>query len=140
MSELLEGVALNRAIAERLGYKLYKGNGRYGRYVVMTPPKHEYTPDTWAKFWDSVEAYQTPEEAYTSRWLPDWANDDGAALRLCLDIALKNNWQVEVCPYSNGSFVASFSQAFNDRYVQHTVSNTSPAHALCLLALDALKV
>jgi len=91
MTDQLSGCELNRAIADRLGYKLYEGNGRYGRFVVMKPPAHEYTAEQWAKFWDMTEAYATPDDAYSSRWLPDWANDAGAALELCLSLLDKLN-------------------------------------------------
>lgn len=124
MSSELHGMALNRALAERLGATI----------------EYSEISQTWRAEWQGKIGHGISDwAAMTAAGIPDWANDAGAALRLCLDIAIKHNWQVEVCPYSNGSYVASFTQAFDDRYVQHTVSNTAPAQAMSLLALAALE-
>lgn len=139
MNEQLEGSELNRAIADKLGYKLYEGNGRYGRFVVMQPPEHEYTADEWAKFWDMVEAYATPEEAYSSRWLPDWANDAGAALELCSEISVKK-WAIQFAKELPKTYTAQFMFFhWENGYTTHYLGEgNTPALALARLALMEL--
>ena len=132
MSSELSGMALNRALAKAQGYHLTETEPL--TYVLSKDGKAIRTfegPVSKYVAWDRVFA--------PPHGLPDWAHDEGAALRLCLEIALKHNWQVEVCPYTDGSYVASFTQAFDDRYVQHVVSSAGPAQAMSLLALAALE-
>lgn len=132
MSGELHGAALNRALAKAQGYHLTETAPL--TYVLSKDSKPLRT------FTGPVSKYAAWDRVFTPpHGLPDWAHDIGAALVLCLEIALKHNWQVEVCPYVNGSYVASFTQAFDDRYVQHAVSNVAPAQAMSLLALDALE-
>lgn len=138
---------LRRWLAEALDYRIYEGEGYYGRFVCMIPPSHDYTPEEWAKFWRMTRAYPTAEKAWTGEDVPDWPNDIGAALALCLEIAdSHDDWQIRMTTtiHANGHKIvlADFYEWEGDlggHYVDAIVaSGETPALALSRLAALAL--
>jgi len=71
----MDNAALRVLVAEMLDYRIYEGNGRYGRYVFCGPWLAEYTERQLERFWDMARSYTTPEAAKTSQDVPDWPED-----------------------------------------------------------------
>lgn len=89
---------LRALVAQMLDYRLYEGNGRYGRYVFCGPWLASYSEEQLTRFWNGVRAYATPEEARTSQDVPDWPEDlhDAVGLMDGLDWIL--------CPADSGGY------------------------------------
>lgn len=125
----LTGTELNRAIAEALGWRVYRRAGD-ADYIVRKPggsildkPTARYKKEAWA--WKYIEQHT-----------PDWARNPGKALELCLEIGADSSYDVVI---SHGPFDKSYIVEF-ERMAKdiHIASGDTPAEALARLALTAL--
>lgn len=111
----LTGAALNRAIATALGLP--------------------------ARFTDPESA----SEHGIVMFSPDWATNTDAALALCLEIAGRNGWGIDITPYKHprkDEFAYWVFFRPGDAYFVEPVGryiSLSPAEALARLALAALR-
>lgn len=97
----------------------------------------ETEESAWNKAWE-------PDIEDGSTSIPDWLNDPGAALLLCLEIAWKSRQfeqSVTVWKSSPGLFVAHLiNHALDDRfYLVYVEQGATPAFALARLACAALR-
>jgi len=124
---------VRRAIAEALGWRceVTEGGGRKLIRPGQSPLYAKWQADLAEKmFWDEV---------------PDWPNDPGAALALCLEIARERGWTLFQQPVRIG-VVCWFADPDTDQVFPpyHTsqfpgVYADEPAEALARLALAGIE-
>jgi hypothetical protein len=99
----LSGDALNCAIAEALGWKLEHrvDDIRPDEWVSIRPDGSEFILHVIDKY---VQAeFETD--------FPDWTEDAGAALELCLQLARPHNYDVLIRPLLTGEYQATFMRS-----------------------------
>lgn len=96
-TEPLTGAALNRAIAERLGWRVELVDGLQRLYA---PNGALIAGEAVITFNGIQIGVDDPVDLW--REVPDWANDAGESLALCADIGRKHQWHIEIDPFWYG--------------------------------------
>ena len=106
-----------------------------GAYII-------YNPDNEPLWTEGQHYSEATAWDYALRYLiPNWPENDGDALALCLNIARQKEWKVSLMPHHDTAHMAEFlmpgGNVVNDNLVIAWCS--TPAEALARLALAALE-
>lgn len=146
----MDDMQLNRALAERLGHKLlYAFSAEqmavmwYGVNPDGTRWHDDYNAHEWRLFKELDTRLARPQPLYDEdqAWsmapIPNWATDEGAALRLWVDLLAQHatTWELSLGVLDDGERYAALSHPGAD----WTVTAPTAARALAELALRALE-
>lgn len=137
MINTLSGAALNRAIAEKLGWRVEQRtlshSGAMLWYVLVRPDgtTYECEDDTLPRQLDATNA------KYLWEYTPDWANDVGAALELAIEHT-PDDGLLSIGRFFSGDYSVHYSAgAYHD--IVLSARGDTLALALARLALLALE-
>lgn len=149
-----EHQGLRQRLAEKLGWRVMEFNtpwsGHFGGeyktvnvwYAVVPPgedkPRHKVFRSVTPEYaWFTAMYYG--DEDWAGMRIPDWPNDPGAAIELCLEIAKRSDMELRVSPAKHGIAVSFSPLGLGHIRWSYEAAGTTPAEALSRLALAALE-